>query len=91
MMQSGGEKAMGCLEGLRKSSSRRRGSDDEVGKPVPGFRMPLHYPRYNRADYGKMEEWKLDMLLGEYGLSFEGTIEEKRAYAIGAFLWPDQA
>ncbi|KAK9267374.1 hypothetical protein L1049_009799 [Liquidambar formosana] len=55
-----------------------------------GFQMPLHYPRYTKADYENMEEWKLDMLLREYGLNFKGTLDEKRSYAMGAFLWPDQ-
>lgn len=55
-----------------------------------GFQMPLHYPRYSKADYDKMEEWKLDLLLKQYGLNFEGTLDEKREYAKGAFLWPDQ-
>ncbi|XP_021294941.1 uncharacterized protein LOC110424651 [Herrania umbratica] len=57
---------------------------------LSGFQMPLHYPRYTKADYQKMEEWKVDVLLREYGLSFKGTLDEKRAYAMGAFLWPDQ-
>lgn len=56
-----------------------------------GFQMPIHYPRYSKADYEKMEEWRVDMLLKEYGLSFNGTsVDEKRAFAMGAFLWPDQ-
>lgn len=55
-----------------------------------GFKMPLHYPRYTKQDYGNMADFKLDMLLREYGLSFKGSLEEKRAYAIGAFLWPQQ-
>ncbi|XP_022714454.1 uncharacterized protein LOC111274292 [Durio zibethinus] len=55
-----------------------------------GFQMPIHYPRYTKADYEKMEEWKVDMLLREYGLSFMGSLDEKRAYAMGAFLWPHQ-
>ncbi|KAF8414253.1 hypothetical protein HHK36_002253 [Tetracentron sinense] len=50
---------------------------------------PLH-PRYKKADYETMEEWKVDMVLREYGLSFKGTLDEKREFAIGAFLWPDQ-
>lgn len=54
------------------------------------FQMPLHYPRYKKADYEKMEEWKLDMLLKEYGLNFKGSLEEKRKFAMGTFLWPDQ-
>ncbi|KAG5242413.1 Melanin-concentrating hormone receptor [Salix suchowensis] len=58
--------------------------------PCTGFRMPLHYPRYTKADYEKMEEWKVDVLLREYGMNFDGNLEEKRAFAMGAFLWPDQ-
>ncbi|KAG6641915.1 hypothetical protein CIPAW_09G107200 [Carya illinoinensis] len=54
------------------------------------FQMPLHYPRYKKADYQKMEEWKVDLLLEQYGLKFKGNLDEKRAYAMGAFLWPDQ-
>ena len=55
-----------------------------------GFQLPLHYPSYNKADYEKMEEWRLDMLLKEYGLIVKGTLEEKRKFAMGTFLWPDQ-
>ncbi|XP_009758215.1 uncharacterized protein [Nicotiana sylvestris] len=56
-----------------------------------GFQMPLHYPRYKKGDYEKMEEWKLDILLKQYGfLNFNGTLEEKRTFAMGTFLWPDQ-
>ncbi|KAK4355177.1 hypothetical protein RND71_024148 [Anisodus tanguticus] len=54
------------------------------------FQMPLHYPGYTKDDYEKMEEWKLDALLSEYGLNFQGTVDEKRRFAMGAFLWPDQ-
>lgn len=62
-------------------------------KPITSsveFQMPLHYPRYSKADYEKMEEWRLDLLLMEYGLNFKGTLEDKRSFAMGAFLWPDQ-
>ncbi|KAJ9180822.1 hypothetical protein P3X46_009024 [Hevea brasiliensis] len=62
-------------------------------KPISssgGFQMPLHYPRYSKGDYEKMEEWRLDFLLREYGLNFKGTLEEKRSFAMGAFLWPGQ-
>lgn len=52
------------------------------------FQMPLHYPRYTRGDYEIMLEWKLDCLLKEYGLPISGDVEQKRKYAIGAFLWP---
>ncbi|KAI5054616.1 hypothetical protein GOP47_0029761 [Adiantum capillus-veneris] len=30
------------------------------------FQMPLHYPRFSRADYEAMEEWRLARLLEEY-------------------------
>ncbi|ONK55719.1 uncharacterized protein A4U43_C10F300 [Asparagus officinalis] len=55
-----------------------------------GFQMPLHYPRYRKEDYQRMEERKVDILLREYGLACVGSLEEKRAYAMGAFLWPEQ-
>lgn len=87
-MQSG--KMMGHPDGVGKSPKCLKDGDDVVEKCISGFQMPLHYPRYTKADYGKMEEWKVDMLLREYGLTFKGTLEEKRGYAMGAFLWPDQ-
>lgn len=57
-----------------------------------GFQMPLHYPRFAKADYADMEEWKVEMLLREYGLDhhIKGSLDEKRRFAMGAFLWPDQ-
>uniref|UniRef100_A0A7C9CKM0 DUF7722 domain-containing protein n=1 Tax=Opuntia streptacantha TaxID=393608 RepID=A0A7C9CKM0_OPUST len=56
------------------------------------FQVPLHYPRFMKIDYEKMEEWKIDMLLREYGLEnhIKGTLDEKRMFAMGTFLWPDQ-
>lgn len=51
------------------------------------FQMPLHYPRYSREDYEAMPEWQLDRLLSEYGLPVAGTLHQKRAFAMGAFLW----
>lgn len=79
--------------GVIKSSSNSEvsnGLSQNVEACAPGFQLPLHYPRYSKADYENMEDWKLDMLLREYGLSFQGTLEDKRAFAMGAFLWPDQ-
>ncbi|XP_062217332.1 uncharacterized protein LOC133917446 [Phragmites australis] len=55
-----------------------------------GFRMPLHYPRYKKADYEAMPEWRIDCLLREYGLPVAGDLRAKREFAMGAFLWPDQ-
>lgn len=56
---------------------------------VSTFQMPLHYPRYTKAEYEKMEEWKVDMLLKQYGLDHhvKGSLDEKRRFAMGAFLW----
>ncbi|CAL4978652.1 unnamed protein product [Urochloa decumbens] len=51
------------------------------------FQMPLHYPRYSREDYEAMPEWQLDRLLSEYGLPATGTVQQKRSFAMGAFLW----
>ncbi|KAJ8649455.1 hypothetical protein MRB53_002478 [Persea americana] len=63
--------------------------DGKIGRERRGyFQMPLHYPRYTRADYETMPEWKLDCLLKEYGLPNAGDVSEKRKFAMGAFLWP---
>ncbi|KAL6603986.1 hypothetical protein ACP70R_044347 [Stipagrostis hirtigluma subsp. patula] len=55
-----------------------------------GFRMPLHYPRYRKADYEAMPEWRVDCLLREYGLHVDGDLDSKRRFAMGAFLWPGE-
>ncbi|KAG8058646.1 hypothetical protein GUJ93_ZPchr0002g25560 [Zizania palustris] len=55
-----------------------------------GFRMPLHYPRYRKEDYEAMPEWRVDCLLREYGLPVDGDLDDKRRFAMGAFLWPGQ-
>ncbi|XP_062233067.1 uncharacterized protein LOC133930434 [Phragmites australis] len=55
-----------------------------------GFRMPLHYPRYKKADYEAMPEWRVEYLLREYGLPVDGDLDSKRRFAMGAFLWPGQ-
>lgn len=51
------------------------------------FQMPLHYPRFTRAEYEAMEEGRLDRLLEEYGLPIPSTLDAKRELAIGTFLW----
>ncbi|OVA11016.1 hypothetical protein BVC80_1745g34 [Macleaya cordata] len=51
------------------------------------FQMPLHYPRYTKANYETMPEWRIDLLLREYGLPVMGDIDQKRKFAMGAFLW----
>uniref|UniRef100_A0A0E0CIP9 DUF7722 domain-containing protein n=1 Tax=Oryza meridionalis TaxID=40149 RepID=A0A0E0CIP9_9ORYZ len=54
------------------------------------FRMPVHYPRYKKAEYEAMPEWRVDCLLREYGLPVDGDLDAKRRFAMGAFLWPAQ-
>lgn len=51
------------------------------------FQMPLHYPRYSKSDYESMPEWKLDCLLSAYGLPITGSLEQRKKFAMGAFLW----
>ncbi|KAM3283529.1 hypothetical protein P3S67_027174 [Capsicum chacoense] len=80
-------------EKVRKLGTTSLDIHDKIAqkKKMNDFQMPLHYPRYKKGDYEKMEEWKLDTLLKQYGFfHFDGTLEEKRKFAIGAFLWPDQ-
>lgn len=74
-----------------KSTSNRVSITAEKNQCCDQFQMPLHYPRYTKADYEKMEEWKVDLLLNQYGITnINGTLDEKRAFAMGTFLWPDQ-
>ncbi|XXG82208.1 hypothetical protein AAC387_Pa10g0205 [Persea americana] len=67
-----------------------KGDEKRAKKSCWDFQMPLHYPRYTKADYETMPEWKLDCLLQEYGLPTIGGIGEKRTVAMGTFLWPSQ-
>jgi len=53
-------------------------------------RMPLHYPTYSKVDYEAMPEWRLDLLLQEYGLPVAGSHIDKRNFAMNNFLFPDQ-
>ncbi|CAF1698918.1 unnamed protein product [Brassica oleracea var. botrytis] len=55
-----------------------------------GFQVPLHYPKYSKSDYEAMDDLSLDLLLKQYGISFEGSLEDKRVFAMESFLWPDQ-
>ncbi|WCJ22378.1 hypothetical protein M5689_004473 [Euphorbia peplus] len=53
------------------------------------FQMPLHYPKYTKSEYEMMPEWRVDCLLKEYGLPISGDLDQKRKFAMGAFLWPN--
>nr|XP_051198594.1 uncharacterized protein LOC127312171 [Lolium perenne] len=69
------------------------GGQHQQQKPERGafscsFRMPLHYPRYKKADYEAMPEWRVDCLLREYGLPIASDVHDKRHFAMGAFLCP---
>ncbi|KAK2976661.1 hypothetical protein RJ640_012335 [Escallonia rubra] len=46
------------------------------------FQMPLHYPRYTRAEYETMPEWKLDCLLTQFGLAVTGDVNQKRSFLL---------
>ncbi|KAM0951340.1 hypothetical protein DsansV1_C03g0024531 [Dioscorea sansibarensis] len=81
--EDGGSAGEAKIESVKMSTK-------DGGEKCSGFQMPLHYPRYKKEDYMKMEEWKVDLLLKEYGLSFNGSMEEKRNYAMGTFLWPSE-
>ncbi|KAJ1259249.1 hypothetical protein BS78_10G139600 [Paspalum vaginatum] len=76
--------------GGQPEPERKEGGGGRCGALFGGFRMPLHYPRYKKADYEAMPEWRVDCLLREYGLPADGDLDSKRRYAMGAFLWPDQ-
>uniref|UniRef100_A0A6N2KLR6 DUF7722 domain-containing protein n=1 Tax=Salix viminalis TaxID=40686 RepID=A0A6N2KLR6_SALVM len=77
------------MESVEKPTSNRcNGTNGKREKEQSGsFQMPVHYPRYTRANYETMPEWKIDCLLREYGLPVTGDLEQKRKYAMGAFLW----
>lgn len=70
----------------------RMGSNNQTSNnsKMCSFQMPVHYPRYQKSDYEAMPEWKLDCLLKQYGLPVNGDVNQKRKFAMGAFLWPSQ-
>ncbi|KAF9602505.1 hypothetical protein IFM89_029804 [Coptis chinensis] len=85
--------AGGGIESIVRSSTTIGGVSGNLNGPHPRercryFMMPLHYPRHTKADYECMPEWKLDCLLAAYGLPVTGdSVEQKRKFAMGAFLW----
>ncbi|KAG1330353.1 hypothetical protein COCNU_02G003210 [Cocos nucifera] len=76
--------------GSREYSRGRRVAEAEGKGRCGYFEMPLHYPRYTKAEYETMPEWKLDCLLREYGLPVTGNLAHKRSFAMGAFIWQSQ-
>jgi hypothetical protein len=78
------------MEVVAAAATQPRREEEEEKRRKYVFQLPLHYPRYNKKDYEVMEERQVDSLLREYGLPIRGDLEQKRKYAMGAFLWPDQ-
>ncbi|KAJ3673615.1 hypothetical protein LUZ60_005607 [Juncus effusus] len=78
------------LKKLKEKENQTNSAKTTRLKNYKEFQRPLHYPRYKKEEYDKMEEQRLNQLLKDYGLPFDGSIEEKRAYAIGAFLFPSK-
>jgi hypothetical protein len=83
---------MAAANGGGRDTARSYGGGKKREQPQQGcgghcFQMPLHYPRYSKEEYEAMPEWRLDRLLSEYGLPVTGTLHQKRAFAMGAFLW----
>lgn len=76
--------------GYAAAGLRSNGYHDEESKRDKWccFQIPLHYPRFKKSDYEAMPEWRLDCLLREYGLPISGDVDQKRKFAMGAFLWP---
>lgn len=84
-MSSAVSKAKGVAN--KMNGQRSKGRNDQKSC----FQMPLHYPRYTKAEYEEMPEWKLDRLFAEYGLPvIAGDLDGKRKFAVGAFLWVRQ-
>lgn len=75
------------VQDLTAANGRGKRQGERCGT-CSGFQMPVNYPRYTKADYEKMPEWKLDCLFAEYGLPMmTGDLAQKRNFAMGAFLW----
>lgn len=84
---SGGGGMESVVRAETNLGSDKANNGQHRGEQCGYFQMPLHYPRYSRADYETMPEWKIDCLLREYGLPFTGNFDHKRNFAMGAFLW----
>ncbi|MCL7033277.1 hypothetical protein MKW94_005789 [Papaver nudicaule] len=77
----------GCGNGEMARQQNKERTSSSSSSCGMSFQMPLHYPRYTKAEYQNMPEWKIDILLQEYGLPVTGDINYKRNFAMGAFLW----
>ncbi|CAO2835521.1 unnamed protein product [Amaranthus hypochondriacus] len=73
--------------GMNKVVNGQQGGGPWEHQGVDWFQMPVHYPKYSRADYETMPEWRIDCLLTQYGLPVSGDLDHKRKFAMGAFLW----
>ncbi|XP_057533681.1 uncharacterized protein LOC130811402 [Amaranthus tricolor] len=73
--------------GMNKGVNGQQGGGPWEQQGVDWFQMPVHYPKYSRADYETMPEWRIDCLLTQYGLPVSGDLDHKRKFAMGAFLW----
>ncbi|KAF6134483.1 hypothetical protein GIB67_034897 [Kingdonia uniflora] len=78
----------GGMKSVTKPAVTGGAKGTHVRERCGDFQMPLHYPRYTKADYENMPEWKLDCLLRQYGLPIIGDLEQKKKFSMGAFLWP---
>ncbi|KAK4354022.1 hypothetical protein RND71_026216 [Anisodus tanguticus] len=88
MAQSNGAGCVGMENNMASCGSKESmaRSNGRAGCGVD-FQMPLHYPKYTKAEYESMPEWKLDCLLTQYGLPIHGDVNHKRKFAMGAFIW----
>uniref|UniRef100_A0A0E0JY46 DUF7722 domain-containing protein n=1 Tax=Oryza punctata TaxID=4537 RepID=A0A0E0JY46_ORYPU len=88
-MGSLGPSSVVSLQPKAKKTTAAAG-EQQHGGGSSSFRMPLHYPRYKKAEYVVMPEWRVDCLLREYGLPVDGVLDAKRRFAMAAFLWHAQ-
>lgn len=51
----------------------------------------INYIPQTKHDYDNMAEWELGSLVYIHGLPVAGTLEQKREFAMRAFIWPHQS
>ncbi|KAG8661894.1 hypothetical protein MANES_01G045560v8 [Manihot esculenta] len=79
-----------AMQDMRPNGYYHHHQGSKIKDKCSYFQMPLHYPRFKKRDYETMPEWKLECLLTEYGLPVVGDVDQKRKFAMGAFLWPSE-